>query len=43
LILTKDVNNIIPNENKFSNEEIEKFFSVTKKLVSWNKILEIFK
>jgi len=43
LILTKDVNNIIPNENKFSNEEIEKFFSVTKKFVSWDKILEIFK
>lgn len=43
LILTKDVNNIIPNENKFSNKEIEKFFSVTKKIVSWNKVLEIFK
>lgn len=43
LILTKDINNIIPNENKFSNEEIKKFFSVTKDIVLWNSILEIFK
>ena len=43
LILTKDVNNIIPNKNEFSNKDIEKFLSITKEIVSWNKILEIFK
>ena len=43
LILTKDVNNVIPNQNKFSNEDIEKFFSVTKEIVSWKEISKIFK
>lgn len=42
LILTKDVNNIFPNENKFLDKDIEKFFSITKNIVSWEKSSKIF-
>ena len=42
LILTKDVNNVVSNENDFSNENISEFFSVTGDIVSWKEIFKMF-
>lgn len=42
LILTKDVNTVVEDQNQFSNDDIKNFLEVTNHLTDWNSIMSIF-